>query len=149
VAGPIQNLASPPMSGAPDTSARHEATYNARLRPFTGTPPLSALVVDDREMKLGKDSFILPDATGHAFAYVHCKDESGSHHAAAHLLVLDEARRIAASKLPQLLQIHADLINCAAALGPFLESAELRTSLNPKILQRLAGERRSPTRGDM
>ncbi len=69
-------------------------------------PPWS---VDDPDMKLGQDCFIVRDANGHALAYVYFEDEPGRR-SAAHLMTRDEARRIAANvaKLPGLLQHSAD-----------------------------------------
>ncbi len=64
-------------------------------------PPWS---VEGPNPKLGRNCFIVHDATGHALAYVYFEDEPGRR-SAAHLLTRDEARRIAINiaKLPELL----------------------------------------------
>ncbi len=61
--------------------------------------------VDDPDMKLGQDCFIVRDANGQALAYAYFEEEAGRR-AAARLLTRDEARRIAANiaKLPDLLR---------------------------------------------
>jgi hypothetical protein len=51
--------------------------------------------VDEPDMKLGQDCYIVRDANGHALAYVYFDDEPGRR-SAAHLMTRDEARRIAA-----------------------------------------------------
>jgi hypothetical protein len=56
-------------------------------------PPWS---VDDPDMKLGQDCFVVRDANGQALAYVYFEEEP-ARGAAAHLLTRDEARRIVAS----------------------------------------------------
>jgi hypothetical protein len=53
-------------------------------------PPWS---VDDPDMKLGQDCYIVRDGNGHAIAYVYFEDEPGRR-SAAHLMTRDEARRI-------------------------------------------------------
>jgi hypothetical protein len=65
----------------------------------------SPSAVDDPDMKLGQDCFLVRDANGYALAYVYFEDEPGRRDA-AHLLTRDEARRIAVNiaKLPALLQ---------------------------------------------
>jgi hypothetical protein len=52
--------------------------------------------VDDPDVKLGQDCFIVRDAAGQALAYVYFEEEPGRR-AAAKLLTRDEARRIAAN----------------------------------------------------
>jgi hypothetical protein len=56
-------------------------------------PPWS---IDDPDMKLGQDCYIVRDANGHALAYVYFEDEPGRR-SAAHLMTREEARRIAAN----------------------------------------------------
>jgi hypothetical protein len=55
--------------------------------------------VDEPDMKLGQDCYIVRDANGHALAYVYFDDEPGRR-SAAHLMTREEARRIAASSGP-------------------------------------------------
>jgi hypothetical protein len=59
-----------------------------------------ALSVDDPDMKLGQERFIVRDANGHALAYVYFEDEPGRRTAAAHLLTRDEAWRISLCRSP-------------------------------------------------
>lgn len=63
-------------------------------------PPWS---VDDSDMKLGQECFIVRDGNGHALAFVYFEEEPGQRSAAS-LLTRDEARRIAANiaRLPEL-----------------------------------------------
>jgi hypothetical protein len=65
-------------------------------------PPWS---VDDPDLKLGQDCFIVRDGNGYPLAYVYFEDEPGRR-SAAHLMTRDEARRIAVNiaKLPNLLK---------------------------------------------
>jgi hypothetical protein len=56
-------------------------------------PPWS---IDDPDVKLGQDCYVVRDANGHPLAYVSFEDEAGWR-AAAHLMTRDEARRIAAN----------------------------------------------------
>ena len=51
----------------------------------------AASSVDDPDMKLGKEYFIVCGADGHALAYVYLEEEP-SRRSAAHLLTRDEAR---------------------------------------------------------
>jgi hypothetical protein len=66
-------------------------------------PPWS---VDDPNMKLGQDCYIVRDANGYPLAYGYFEDEPGRR-SAAHLMTRDEARRIAVNiaKLPELLTV--------------------------------------------
>jgi hypothetical protein len=48
--------------------------------------------VDDPDMKLGQDCYVVRGANGHALAYVYFEDEPGRR-SAAHLMTRDEARR--------------------------------------------------------
>ena len=82
-------------------------------------PPWS---VDDPDVKLGQDCFIVRDANGQALAYVYFEDEPGRR-SAAHLLTRDEARRIAANiaKLPgpsKDLFGQQQIATLAASIGP-------------------------------
>ena len=54
----------------------------------------SSWSVDDPDLKLGQDCFIVRDVNGQALAYVYCEDEPGRR-STAHLMTRDEARRIA------------------------------------------------------
>jgi hypothetical protein len=65
-------------------------------------PPWS---VDDPDMKLGQDCYIVRDANGYPVAYIYFEDEPGRR-SAEHLMTRDEARRIAVNiaKLPELLR---------------------------------------------
>jgi hypothetical protein len=60
--------------------------------------------VDDPDMKLGQNCYIVRDHNRQALAYVYVEEEPGRR-SAAHLMTRDEARRIAANmaKLPGLL----------------------------------------------
>jgi len=62
-------------------------------------PPWS---VDDPDMKLGQDCYIVRDANGYPIAYVYFEDEPGGR-SAARLMSREEARRIAVNiaKLPE------------------------------------------------
>jgi hypothetical protein len=72
-----------------------------RPEPRRFPPPWS---VDDPDVKLGQDCFIVCNATGQALAYVYFEQEPGRR-AAAKLLTRDEAWRIAVNiaRLPELL----------------------------------------------
>ena len=76
---------------------------DAISRTHVRTSPLPA-TVDDSDMKLGQECFIVRDGNGQALAYVYFEDEPGRR-SAAKLLTPDEARRIAANiaKLQELL----------------------------------------------
>jgi hypothetical protein len=56
-------------------------------------PPWS---IDEPDMKLGQDCFIVRDANRQALAYVYFEDEPGRR-SAAHLMTRDDARRTAAT----------------------------------------------------
>jgi hypothetical protein len=49
-------------------------------------------LIDDPDMKLGQDCYIVRDANGHRLAYVYFEDEP-RRRSAAHLMTRDEARR--------------------------------------------------------
>jgi hypothetical protein len=68
-------------------------------KPRRFPPPWS---VDDPNMELGQDWYIVRDANGYPLAYVYFEDEPGRR-SAAHLMTRDEARRIAVNiaKLPE------------------------------------------------
>jgi hypothetical protein len=69
------------------------STKGTKPEPHRFPPPWT---VDDPDMKLGQECFIVRDHNGQALAYVYFEDEFGRC-SAAHLLTRDEARRTSPS----------------------------------------------------
>jgi hypothetical protein len=83
----------PQLSEAvPDIRSHRQHSSDAMPEPERRFPPPWS--VDDPDMKLGQDCFIIRDRNGQALARVYFEGEPGRR-SAAHLLTRDEAGRIA------------------------------------------------------